>query len=147
MSKTVATERGVTDRYWNDMESTSLLNALANINESLIDLHFCFRSNPRLKTARHGFDLRKSGLGFRADMYVEADVAEDVSYCWWLELAVDNEGWTLKAVLLKDSENGQKVLANLGESNGSSTESLLAAIQVAGEDVVRSGKSFEFGKN
>ena len=126
------------------MNSRDLLSALASANEALIDLHFHLRSNPHLSDALHGFSLRKSGTGSRIDTYAEAVVDENLSYCWWLEIALENEAWTLEASLLKDSPAGQDVIERFTETSGTTEQALVVAIKAAEEDLVRSGRNFRF---
>ena len=124
------------------MRYDGVLMSLAAVNERLIELEFHLRSRPSVSDTRHGFDLRKCGTGCRIDIYAEAYLGENVSYCWWLEISIQNDVWSLRSCVLRDSAKGQEIVEEFPERRGSTAEGLVQATQGAGDDLVTSCKGF-----
>ena len=121
----------------------SLLGLLTEVNEALIAAYFKFRSRGDLAGAHHGFDLRKTDTGCLLDMYVEAVVHNDLAYCWWLELRLESQHWSLDASLLRTAEGQQQPLSRIAESRGAKLEELDHQIREAVRLLAESAAGFQ----
>jgi|SRR5947209_19155544 len=121
-----------------------LLKEIALGNERLIDLQFEFRSKSGVKTVSHGLDLRKFKDGCLVDGYVEVEISDDQSYCWWLELRIEPTGWTIETSILKDHPGGQDVIEGFADRRGETLDNLSIELASAIEQLIQSARSFVF---
>jgi hypothetical protein len=86
-----------------------LLEALASFNSSLIDLAQSLQLKPEVIQVRNNLECRKYRTGTLIEGYVDAELRNDKSLCWWIDIRWNGE-WIIDArILLNDSE-GQETI-------------------------------------
>jgi hypothetical protein len=123
-----------------------VLVKIAVINERLIDLAFKFRARPGMKGANHGFDIRRTEAGCLVNAFVEAEIDESRSYCWWLEIRFDANGWAIETSILKDQSVGQDIVLAFPQATGETFKEFLEALETSSHDLVESATAFDFSR-
>ena len=110
----------------NTKEAANFLTAFADTNEVFISLSVSLRLNSELKQVHHGFNLRKynNKKYGSIEIYVEAEINDDLAYCWWLDVNFGNNTWEIDASLLKTCDGEQHTQSRLVEINGKDLEDL-----------------------
>ena|SRR5688500_805836 len=101
-------------------ESSALFRFLARVTQDLILFAVHLRKRGDLSSITSGVDMReyadplagnRSRISFEA--FVEGDVDPGLSLCWWFELSLSDEVWTLSRRVLKDASETQETLHEL----------------------------------
>lgn len=122
----------------------NVLLKLAEVNEAMLALCHEFRSKPGIETVHHGFNLRKCGTGCLVDAYVEVEVTDDLAYCWWLEIRIAENDWSIEVSVLETKAGEQHPLERILKTAGKELEALITELGVAAAVLLSNAQRFEF---
>lgn len=122
--------------------STKLLESIAGSNEQFIALSQWLRSLPEIKVTR-GFECRAYKSGTMIEAYVEAEVDENKTVCWWLDVGWNNEQWLIESSVLLNDDQGQKVLRTFPTRTARSLDDFVTQLAEATEDLTTHARSMD----
>lgn len=85
------------------------LEALAAAREQLIEASTGLHRRPNVMRVGSGVDCRGYGSGSTFEIYVEAELEEELTVTWWIDVTWART-WTIEARILRDDDDGQAVL-------------------------------------
>lgn len=86
------------------------LEAIASNNRKFIELAGALRLQSKVLSVKQGIDCRQYNSGTRIEYYVDAELRNGKSMCWWLEIIWNKECWTIEASVLVNHDQGQDKL-------------------------------------
>lgn len=107
-----------------------LMGSIAEINETFINASITLRSKSKFKNVHHGFDVRKYHLEYPImEIFIDAEINDNLSYCWWLDVHFNPVCWKVDMSLLKTTNGVQEELSKFLQSSNLNVDSLIRELE------------------
>src|SRR2546428_12495871 len=87
-----------------------LLGALAVLHHFFIGLAADLRQRQGVLGTHRGFEIRRYTAEDTIEIFLEAQVTKEISYCWWLDVKWQEGNWSTDLAVLKTENGEQRVL-------------------------------------
>ena len=127
-------------------QSIRVLECIAGCNEKLIELSQWLRSFPAI-TASRGFECRAYDSGTTLEGYVEVELDEKTTLCWWLDVTWNNANWLIQSSVLLNNEAGQTRLKDFPSRMPTTVDDFINQMNEATSDLIAYAQSMDLMSN
>ena len=114
-----------------------LFESLADWNFEFTKLAQKFRPHPDVLRVSSNIEHRKYQSGTVIESYVELELKNDKSLCWWLEVRWDDKNWFIDSRILLNDLEGQNTIHQFDERLVTTLDSFLLQLSEAIQELVR----------
>ena len=120
------------------IQTTRMLRSLARCNEGFIELSQTLRSSPDVTSVVRGFDCRAYQSGTMIEGYSDAELRSGKGICWWLEVTWNEQHWLIRASVLVNDAQGQKIYKEFADRTPTTLDEFVVQLENATSDLVAS---------
>lgn len=121
--------------------AVTLFEAVASANEKLIEWTVQLRSHSGVAHTSRGMDLRNYRTGSMLELWLEAELTDGCTVCWWMDISHGDDGWSISPSVLRNRSENQETLLQMTERriprNGDMAAALAATILEMGSSIGR----------
>ena len=114
-----------------DPEVYRVVDSMALAREALNEFAAKLERSSRFGGVTTGVDLRRYGSEPVWEVYVEAELPNGDSLCWWLEVRHQDQQWAIEAKVFAQTTQGQETLVSVVDRVLPSTAAIPDEIRIA----------------
>ena len=122
-----------------DTESTlviKLLESLADWNFKFSRLAMNFQDHPEVEKSSSNVEFCKYQTGTIIEGYVDLELKNDKSLCWWLEVRWNDLNWFVESSIILNDFEGQNVIYKFEEKFSTTFDSFLIQLSESIEQLI-----------
>lgn len=114
-----------------------LLETLAECNKEITELALRLQGKEAILQVLHGFGCQRYGNEVILEGYVDIELKNRKSVCWWLEAQWQGNSWHISTQILINDSKGQFTAHDFGDRSSNELKDFLTRLLEATREMVR----------